>query len=238
MIKIAFWGSDNNSQIVLKALKIDPGFKIVTNPTQADVGVLASYGRILTKDELAAPKYGILNIHPSLLPKYRGPTPIPTAILNGEKKTGVSIIKMDEEIDHGQLVAQFELEIFPQDTSESLLKRALTDGARVLKTILFDYVLGKIKLQPQKHGLATYTKKFTREDGQIDWSKPPEYLERMVRAFSLWPGTYTIINKKRLKILKSHLVKDKLVLDTVQLEGKKPVSYKQFLEGYPEAKII
>lgn len=236
-MKIVFYGSNNYSEIVLKALKADSKFQLIKSPDQADVGVLASYGRILSAEELAEPKHGILNIHPSLLPKYRGPTPVPSAILNGEKKTGVSIIKMDKEIDHGPMVAQFELDIFPEDTSETLLTRAFTAGAQVLKTILPSYIEGKIDLRPQEHQLATFTKKFTREDGKIDWSKSPEYQDRFIRAMYSWPGAFTYIKSKRLKILKAHLENKKLILDTVQLEGKKPVSFKQFFEGHPEAKI-
>jgi len=268
MIKLVFFGNSQYSQIVLKALQADKRFQIVADPKEADVGVLASYGRILTKEELALPKHGILNIHPSMLPKYRGPTPVPTAILKGEKITGVSIIKMDEEVDHGPIIIQFEIKIYPEDTAESLLKRAFTEGAIVLLKILPDYLQKKITPQPQNHRQATFTNKLTREEGKIDWSKSPEYLERMVRAYFPWPGSWTeveirdtknVIRKtkientsrvshityrpKRLKILKAHLDpstgsgQERLVLDLVQLEGKKPVSYKQFLEGHPGVKI-
>jgi len=237
-MKVIFYGSDKNSEIVLRLLEADKRFQIVENPQGAEVGVLASYGRILSAKELSVPKHGILNIHPSLLPEYRGPTPVPSAIINGEKKTGVSIIKMDEEIDHGPIVAQFELDIFPEDTSETLLTRAFTAGAQVLKTILPAYIEGKIELRPQDHSQATFTKKFTREDGQIDWSKPPEYQDRFIRAMLPWPGAWSNAKSKRLKILKAHLINGKLVLDTVQLEGKNPVTFKQLLEGHPGTKII
>lgn len=246
-MKIFFYGSDKYSKIVLRALRQDKKIQLVQNPEKADVGVLASYGRILTKEELFMPKHGILNLHPSLLPKYRGSTPVQTAILNGEKETGLTIVKMDEEVDHGPIVAQFKEDILPADMAESLYFRLFSEGAKVLKTILPAYLKGKIKLREQEHSKATWTKKFTREDGKIDWQKPAAYIERMIRAFSPWPGTWTevsipdrkanpIRDRVRLKILKAHLENEKLVLDTVQLEGKKPVSFKQFLEGYPEGK--
>ena len=226
---------------------------IIAKEKKPDVGVLASFGAIVPKKLLNFPKKGILNIHPSLLPKYRGPSPVQTAILNGEKQTGVTIIKMDEEIDHGPIVAQFIEEILPTDTSESLYFRLFSAGAEVLKTILQAYLEGKIQSQEQDHTRATYTKKLTREDGFIPLGKlkeaiggnNAELIDRQIRAYYPWPGTWvnlklktqnSKLNNTRLKILQAHLENEKLILDQVQLEGKKPVSFKQFCEGYPEIK--
>jgi methionyl-tRNA formyltransferase len=242
-IKIIFFGSDQYSQIVLNHLQEDQRWQIVKNlKEKPDVGILASYGKILTKEELKKPKHGILNIHPSLLPKYRGPTPVPTAILNGDQETGVTIFKIDEKIDHGPIISQFKEEIRPDDNADELLKRLFTAGAQVLTTILPAYLEGKIKPREQDDSQATYTKKLTREDGKINWQEPPAKIERKIRTFYPWPGTWTEVKikgeKKRLKILKAHLEGNKLILDQVQLEGKNPVSYKQFQEGYPKAAII
>jgi methionyl-tRNA formyltransferase len=242
--KIIFFGSDKYSQIVFKSLQEDNRWQIVKSlKAKPKVGVLASYGKILTKETLGAFPHGILNIHPSLLPKYRGASPVQTAILEGEKETGVTIIKMDEEVDHGLIVVQFKEEIRPDDTSESLYKRLFTAGAQVLKTILPVYLEGKIKLRKQNHSQATFTQKLTRDSGKIDWQKPADYSERFIRAMHSWPGAWTEIqlkkkDKKRLKILKAHLEDKKLVFDQVQLEGKNPVAWKQFQEGYPEVKIV
>lgn len=245
--KIVFFGSDSRSEIVLAALKNDGRFELVADPISADVGVLASYGKILTTQEVMAPRLGILNIHPSLLPKYRGATPVPAAILAGEKETGVTIIKLDEKVDHGPVVAQIKLAIEPTDTSQTLLAKAFTVGAAELLKILPTYLAGKIELRPQDHAQATFTKRLTREDGQIDWQNPPEYLERFIRAMFPWPGAWTEVKVKRdtryeirrLKILRAHLEKSShpsrlssLVIDQVQLEGKNPVTWKQFCEGY------
>lgn len=248
--KIVFYGSDKYSQIVLTALKRDIRFELVKNPAEAEVGILASYGQILSAAEVAAPKLGILNIHPSRLPKYRGATPVPSAILAGEKEIGVTIIKLDEKIDHGPIVSQIKLAVAPTDTSQTLLAKAFAAGAQELLKILPAYLAGKIELQPQNHNRATLTKRLTREDGQIDWQKSPEYLERFMRAMFPWPGAWTEITIpdrqpdpipdrriKRIKILKAHLENGQLTLDTVQLEGKKPVSFKQFREGYPQIKF-
>lgn len=243
--KIIFFGSDKYSQIVLKALKSERNISFVNDPKQAEVGIIASYGKILPSGIIILPKQGILNIHPSLLPKYRGSSPVQTAILNGDTQTGVTIFKIDNQIDHGPIVSQFKIDIFPEDTTESLYIRLFKAGVVVLKTILPAYLEGQIELCEQNHSQATYTKKFTREDGRIDWQKPPADLERFIRAMTPWPGAWTLLRStsfagqaKRLKILKAHLENKKLILDQVQLEGKKPVSYQQFREGYPEAKII
>ncbi len=225
--------------------KFDRKFTSKLSKLKPDVGILASFGKILPKEVLKIPKHGVLNIHPSLLPKYRGPTPIPSAILAGDKTTGVTIIKMDEKVDHGPVISQFKEEILPDDTADSLLMRLFEAGADVLVNILPAYVKGKIAPREQNHKKATFTKLLTRKDGKIDWSKPDDFIERQIRAFHPWPGTYTNVKlkmkneklTKRLKILKAHIDNGKLVLDQVQLEGKNPVTWKQFCEGYPEAKI-
>lgn len=254
--KIIFFGSDQYASIVLKLLQKDKHFeiiKVITNrkdllkvkliKPQPNVGVLASFGTIVPKEILSFPKKGILNIHPSLLPKYRGPSPVQAAILAGDKQTGVTIIKLDEKVDHGPIVAQFTEDIRPNDTAKSLYQRLFTQGTEVLKTILPAYLEDRIELRPQNHSQATYTKKLTRDDGKINWEKTVDYNERFIRAISPWPGTWTPAKlpgkpaPKRLKILKVHLEDGELVLDTVQLEGKKPVTFKQFQEGYPEAKL-
>jgi len=257
MINILFFGSEKYSDIVLNTLQKDRRLKILkiitdkksleeikkTKP-RPDVGILASFGAIVPKDILNFPKKGILNLHPSLLPKYRGTSPIQFTLLNGEKETGITIIKMDEKVDHGPIVSQSQEKVLPEDTAKSLYERLFTLGAKTLLTILPAFLEGKIELRPQDHSQATYTKRLTREDGEIDWKKPDDFNERFIRAIFPWPGAWTLLRSpsfggqaKRLKILKAHLEKGKLFLDQVQLEGKKPVSFKQFLEGYPEVKI-
>lgn len=238
--KIIFFGSDKRSAIVLKSLQQDERFKIVKNlGDKPDVGVLASYGKILPAKTIKSLPYGILNIHPSLLPKYRGPSPVQAAILSGGRQTGVTIIKIDEKADHGPIASQFTETIRPNDTAESLYQRLFEKGAEVLKTILPAYLEGRIELKPQNHSQATYTKKLAREDGQINWQKSDRHNERFIRAMYSWPGAFARVkiqkykDTKRLKILKAHLESDKLVLDQVQLAGKKPVTWKQFQEGYP-----
>jgi len=255
--KVFFFGVDQYSQIVLKALQKSPELTIlkVVSPAEMNqlpalikqkkpqVGILASFGAILPQKIIDSFPRGILNLHPSLLPKYRGPSPVQTAILNGDQETGLTIIKMDEEVDHGPIVAQFREKIKPDDTAATLYRRLFRAGAEILKTILPAYLEGRIKLRQQNHAQATFTQKLSRADGKINWRKTDPEIERQIRAFHPWPGTWTLIKEagrpapQRLKILAAHLEKGKLIFDQVQLEGKKPVSWKQFCEGHPEAKI-
>ena len=274
MIKIVFFRSDQYGAKVLEKLQKASNIEVIkiikeknelkslkNSLPQPDIGIVASFGALIPPEVLNWPRMGLLNLHPSLLPKYRGPTPVPTAILNGEKETGLTIIKVDEQIDHGPIISQFKEEIRTDDTSEALLKRLFTMGAEVLITILPAFLEGKIELREQDHSQANYTQKLTRDSGKMDWSKPAEYQERFIRAMYPWPGAWTEIklehrtknieqrvNIKRLKILRAHLTssakpypptpKPSLVLDLVQLEGKNPVTWKQFLEGYPQAKLL
>ncbi len=205
-----------------------------------ELGVLASYGEIIKKEVIDLFTQGILVIHPSLLPKYRGASPVPSAIKNGDTITGVSIIRMDEKMDHGPIIASFKEEIDANETAEELRDRLFEKSAAVLTEALEPYIKQKIKPKKQNEEEATYTKLLTKQDGFIDLTKnqKPETIHQFIRAMSPWPGAWTYLSdQKRLKLIKSHLEDGKLVLDTVQLEGKEPVSYKQFKAAYPQYKI-
>lgn len=214
-----------------------------------EIGVLASYGEIITREVINLFSQGILVIHPSLLPKYRGASPVPAAIKSGDEKTGVTILRMDEKMDHGPIVTQFKEDILAEDTSDVLRDRLFVKSADVLIETITPYIQGKIKLKKQNEEDATYTKLVTRQDGFIDLSTAhdsPITVHNFIRAMSPWPGAWTLLRSegategqaKRLKLLKSHLEDEKLILDEVQLEGKLPVSWKQFNEAYPNTKII
>jgi methionyl-tRNA formyltransferase len=202
-----------------------------------EIGVLASYGEIIKKEIIDLFPQGILVIHPSLLPQYRGASPVPASIKNGDKATGVTILKMDEKMDHGPIVAQFKEEVLPSDTSDTLRSRLFEKSARVLIETITPYIQGKIKLRKQNDSEATFTKLVTKQDGFIELKgADPVSTERFIRAMFPWPGAWTLLpNEKRLKLLKSHLDESgRLVLDEVQLEGKLPVTGKQFLDSYPQ----
>lgn len=203
-----------------------------------EIGILASYGEIIKREVINLFPQGILVIHPSLLPLYRGASPVPTTIKNGDVKTGVSIIKMDEKMDHGPIITQFKEDIVPSDTSDVLRDRLFAKSADVLVESLTPYIKGKIKLKKQNDDEATYTKLITKEDGFVELStvhSSPSTAHCFIRAMYPWPGAWTYLpNQKRLKLLKSRIEGDKLVLDEVQLEGKLPVTKKQFDEAYPQ----
>lgn len=209
-----------------------------TNP---DLGVLVYFGILLKPEILQIFPHGILNTHPSLLPKYRGTTPVQTAILNGDAKTGVSIIRLDSKMDHGPILAQKKENIKPQDTLQTLHNRLFTIGTRLLISSIPSYANGALALQKQDDSKATYTNPLTRQSGYVDPANPPtpQYLNRMIQAFYPWPGVWTKV------VLRFHLDQGgtlqrekiiKLLPDgKIQMEGKKPMSYKDFRNGYPQA---
>lgn len=159
--------------------------------------ITAAYGLILPKEVLNAPQYGCLNIHPSLLPKYRGPSPIQSAILNGDTETGVTIFKMDEEIDHGPILITNHLSLITQKYTTPELSQELAElSAESLLETLPNWIDGKIKPKPQNDTQATYTKIIKKEDGKIDWQKSAKEIEQQIRAFFPWPGAYANLKNK------------------------------------------
>lgn len=198
-----------------------------------DLGILASYGEIISQDVINSFSQGILVIHPSLLPKLRGASPIQAAIANGDLETGVTVFKMDEKMDHGPIISQFKEEIDETDTFDTLRTRLFEKSAEFLVDLIDPFVKQKIKPKEQNHEEATYTKMVTKNDGFVNLEKDnPKMIDAKLRAYAPWPGIWTMYKDKRLKILKAHLALGRLVIDEVQLEGKNPVSYKQFQEAY------
>lgn len=165
--------------------------KLEIQNLQPDLFVVAAYGEIIPKEILDIPKDGCINVHPSLLPLYRGPSPIQTAILNGETKTGVSLILLDEAIDHGPILAQETASIGYRDTSETLSHTLALQSATMLLETIPKWLAGDLAPTPQDHAKATFTKMITKEDGRIDWKKSAQEIERHVRAMTPWPGSYT-----------------------------------------------
>ena len=227
----------NNVEYLSVSTLSDPTINHELLTINSEVAILADFGLIIPKEILNIFPMGIINIHPSLLPKYRGPTPVQTAILNGEKETGVSIMKLDEEVDHGPILGQEKEEILDTDTSETLYKRLFEKGANLLLKSLPNYLNGNLKPVPQNHKLVTFTNHLTRQDGYVDVSNEvtavtkKDMLERMIRAYFPWPGTWT-----KLRIANRELRIKFLPENKIQVEGKKPVSYKDFINGYPQTK--
>ena len=180
-----------------------------------DLAIVVAYGKIIPKEILDIPVYGFINVHGSLLPYHRGASPIQVAILNGEKETGVTIMKVDEEMDHGLIITNVKIPISNDDTFESLSQKLAILGADLLIKVIPDYISGKLKPITQDHSKATYTKIIKKEDGKINWLKSADEIERMTRAYYPWPSAWTVwrqeINNKKqvdkiVKILKAESV--------------------------------
>ena len=171
----------------------------------ADLFVVAAFGQILSKEILEMPKYGCVNIHASLLPKYRGAAPIQWAILEGEKETGVTIMQMNEGLDTGDMLTKVIVPIENTDTGESLFDKLAEAGAKLLIETIPQIEAGEITPQPQDDSLSTYAKMIKKDMGLIDWKKEAVVLERLVRGMNSWPSAYTHFNGKTLKIWESEV---------------------------------
>ena len=213
-----------NEAILDKIKTINPDFLIVED-----------FGLILPMEFLNLPKYVPLNIHHSLLPKYRGPSPAPTAILNGDKISGVTIIKMDEKVDTGDILAQKEYKLSKNETTDSLLTKLNELGGQLILEVIGQYLKGTQKPLLQDNSEATISKRFTKKDGYFDINEPPspQILDRMIRAYFPWPGVWC---KWKMENGKWKIVK-LLPNQMIQMEGKKPISFKDFLNGYPDFPI-
>ena len=227
---------------------------------EADLYVVAAFGQILPQAVLDQPCYGTLNIHASLLPKYRGPDPITEAILQGDEQTGVSIMLLDAGIDTGPVLMRQSVPMTNDETLGSLTIKLAELGAQALREALPLWIAGKLQPEPQDNIHATHTYMRQKEDGKMNWEKPAAVLARQVRAFMPWPGSYTFWCGKMLKIITAYpssaevtrpvpgtvLVREEtghqvlaivtgsglLVIKQLQLEGKRAMSAEEFLRGY------
>jgi methionyl-tRNA formyltransferase len=217
-----------------------------------DFIVVAAFGQILKKDVLDLPKHGCINVHASLLPRWRGAAPINAAILAGDEDAGVTIMRMDVGLDTGPMLTQRSVRLTPQDTAGSVTQSLSTLGADLLIETLPRWIAGEIQPQAQNDALATYAPMLKKEGGKLDFAQNVNELERRVRAFNPWPGAFMDFNGVILKIHHAHvelgyveegqrlIVHDQpavgargglLILDEVQLAGKKSMSGKSYLAG-------
>lgn len=167
----------------------------------ADLYIVAAYGEIFRREVLALPSHGVLNIHPSLLPRYRGSAPVQAAILNGEPETGVSIIQMVRKLDSGPIIAQTRVPLSGRETAGNLSEHLAEVSGRMIPDVAADWVAGKVTAHPQVEEQSTYTRELTKEEGRIDWRRPAVEIERRTRAMSPWPGAWTTLDGKRLRLL-------------------------------------
>lgn len=252
----------------VKSLAIDADIEVVQPTTKEDlikilkeldidVCILVAYGMIIPESALTLPKMGFVNLHPSKLPKYRGPSPIQAAILKGDNQTAVTVMKLDAKMDSGPIIAQRDMAIEATDNHISLSDKLSEAGAELMVKVLPDYVAGKLNLIDQDDAKATYCSLVRRDDGKVNWSKSALEIHRQFKAFSPWPGVFTHIDKKRLKIANLDVLdgdfdpnltqgevfvgssgqlavrcgQGSVSLLLVQIEGKNKVSGQEFMRG-------
>lgn len=199
----AVWAREHGVPVLQPASLRPPEVVAQFATLKPDVMVVASYGRILTPEILAVPTHGCLNVHPSLLPKYRGSSPIAEAMLQGDTVTGVTIMLLNEGMDTGPIVAQEEYPVLPDDTSESLTNRMFERGAELIARTLPAWVAGELTAAPQDDSLATYSRRLEKSDGELDFTRTAKQLDDQTRALRPWPGAYTHWNGKTIKVLKA-----------------------------------
>src|SRR4030042_858593 len=198
------WAAEANLSVLQPDKIRNPEWIEQIKALNSELIILTAYGQIIPQEILDIPKYKALNIHPSLLPCYRGASPIQSVILNGETETGVCLMIMDAEMDTGPILGISKFQILnPKITYKELAKELADFGAELLVKILPDWIEGKIKAQHQDHEKATFCKLIKKENGKIDWKKSAEEIERQIRAFAEWPESYTDFNGKILKILEA-----------------------------------
>ncbi len=254
------WAKSHAIPILQPASLKTPDVENRLRAENADVFIVASYGKIIPDAILAIPAHDTINVHPSLLPRWRGADPIRSAILAGDLKTGVSIMKLDAEMDHGPILAQSETAM-NEKTYEDLETELAATGSALLADTLPRWLAGTLTPRAQDHPQATFTKKISPADARIVWNEPAEHVERKIRAFSPRPGAFSLWNKNgttvRIRILRAIIAvktpnaapgtvfiretsfavacqDEALRIDRLQLEGKKEMAASDFLRGHPE----
>jgi len=235
----------------------EDGFLEKITALKADLFVVVSFGQILTRKVLSLPEMYCINLHPSLLPKYRGAAPVNWAVIRGEKKTGLTVIKMNEKMDAGDIMLQRKVAIEKEDTSGTLSKRLSDLGGILFLDAIRFIEEDRISFKKQNDRKATFAPKLKKEDGIIDWEKPAEEIHNRVRGTLPWPGAYTYFEGEKINIWKTTVAEGgsvpgvvveaqkELIIGTkklpirieeIQLEGKKRMQAAEFLRGYKKLK--
>lgn len=234
----------------------DESFQEILRELNPDVIVVAAFGQIIPRSILELPPYGCINIHASLLPKYRGAAPIQWALIDGEKETGITTMQMDEGLDTGDMLEKAVVPISPEETGGSLHDKLGEAGGRLIVSTLEKLEKHALHPVPQTDGGTCYAKKITKDLGNIDWSADADSIERLIRALNPWPSAYTSIEGKTVKIWKAQVLteewegaygqivmadksrlyvktgKGTLSVEELQLEGKKRMDTASFLRGF------
>jgi methionyl-tRNA formyltransferase len=235
----------------------DPEFVGALRALQPDLGVVAAYGKLLPEDVLSLPRHGMINVHASLLPKYRGAAPVHRAVIDGEAETGVTIMRMEKMLDSGPMLAKVRRPIGPDETSDVIERDLAELGADLLASVVDQIDAGVHQEELQDFMLCSYAPRLTKEEGLIDWTLPASYIHNRVRGLYPWPHAYTYLNGMRVIVLQTHVEHSaavappgtivtasrdslhvatghggRIAIDRVQLEGGKPLEIREFLAGH------
>jgi methionyl-tRNA formyltransferase len=231
------WALSRNIK-VYDPVKLDGEVIAALKKESADVFIVASYGKLIPAEVISIPPHQTLNVHPSLLPKYRGASPLQSAILDDAKDTGVTIMRIDELMDHGPIVMQKQIHVPEWPVYEVFEEMMAREGGKMLASIVPRWLSGTIKEREQDHAAATHCRKFTKEDGEIRQDDPYANF-RKIQAFHAWPGTYFFIEKNgakmRVKITAASFEHGRLNIEKVIPEGGKEMSYADFRRGYEKS---
>lgn len=218
------WGDEHGIR-VLQPEKLDGDFFATLSEIQWDLFVVVAYGKIMPEHIINLPKYGTINVHYSLLPKYRGATPVESAILNGDSTTGIAIQQMVYKLDAGAILASKEITIDPADTTSTLRTKLNNEALTMLPEVIKQIETKTIAPETQDESLATSCKKITKEDGEISLDDDPVTLDRKWRAYQPWPGLYFFKDGKRIKITKAHLADGAFVIEEIIPENGKRIPF-------------
>ncbi|NUM53279.1 MAG: methionyl-tRNA formyltransferase [Candidatus Hydrogenedentes bacterium] len=254
------WAVDRGIAVNQPVKLNDGSFEAWLRGQRPDICALTAYGRILKQPIIDVPPHGILNMHPSLLPLYRGPSPIQSALMNAEVETGVTIMRLTMDMDAGDIVLQQRVAIDPADTGETLTNRLAELGGRMLREAVDRVAAGTATFTPQDHSRATYCRLIEKRDGQIDWSKSAREIHSLVRAAQPWPTAHCVLENETVKILRTAIASDSsdsssnapgtvlevlkdrvhvstgsgvIAILTIQAPGKRAMPVADFLRGHP-----
>lgn len=235
----------------------DPAFAATLRAWAPDLGVVVAYGKLIPKEIFSLPRLGMINVHASLLPKYRGAAPVQRAVIDGERETGVTIMRVEEMLDTGPMLAKIARPIGPDDTSDAVERDLARMGASLLVDVVEQIAAGTEQEELQDFMMCSYAARLTKDEGLLDWSLPASYIHNRVRGLHPWPHAYTYLGPARLILLKTrvegetadaapgtiveisrdalHVVAghgERIAIEQVQREGGRPLQMREFLVGY------
>ncbi len=235
----------------------DPGVAVTLRAWGPDLGVVAAYGKLIPEEILSLPRFGMINVHASLLPKYRGAAPVQRAVIDGERETGVTIMRVEKALDAGAMLAKVTRPIGPDDTSDAVERDLARMGASLLVDVVEQIASGTEQEELQDFMMSSYAARLTKDEGLIDWSLPASYIHNRVRGLYPWPHAYTYLDRGRLVLLKTRVEREtadaapgtiveisrdalhvatghreRIAIEQVQREGGRPLQTRDFLAGH------